>query len=84
VKITSLRPDDLVLAWNRVACCLHLVPTITTEVIDQYGQTVTDYEEVDTLRGELVRRGPSGKKIIEHGLYYVALKTDAAKALSRR
>ena len=85
MKITSLRPDALVLAFNREACCLHLVPAITTEIVDQYGQTVTDYQSVDTERGELVRiEQVTGKKIIERGIYYICLKKEAAKSLSFR
>jgi hypothetical protein len=85
VKITSLRPDDLVLAFNREAKCLHLAPAITTEVVDQCGQVVTDYQSIDLEKGELVRIEPAtGRRIVERGLWYVVLKKEAAKALSRR
>jgi hypothetical protein len=79
MKVSKLQPGDLVLAWDRRALCTRLIQAIQTDLVDEFGQVLKDYEEVDTERGELTRRLANGRREIVRGIFYVVVKDSVAK-----
>lgn len=83
MKISSLDPWDWILAFDRLAKCYRLAQAIDTEILNGYGEQVTDYEAVDTERGELIRKLPNGKKVKVLGTFRVVVREDAAEKLKK-
>lgn len=84
MKVSQLQPQTRVLAFDRLAHCLREVSAVDTDLIDQFGQRVTDYEDCDTEKGELTRRGVGGALVKEYGFFYVVVKHEVAKRLAER
>ena len=81
MRTKGLMWEQLVLAFDRVAMCLRLVPGASCDFLDEFGQIVSEYTLIDTEAGIREWVDAEGMPRKERGNFYIAVKKEFAKQL---